>query len=193
MARKLDQILVIDVEATCWESNPPPGQTSEIIEIGLCVLDVPTLTRAEQRTILMRPVYSTVSAYCTQLTTLTQADVDGGMSLAEACQALVHEYQAPARLWASYGDYDRKQFERNCGEFGIPYPFGPTHLNVKTLAAVVYGWSREVGMSEALKRMGLPLEGTHHRGGDDAWNIAAILSRVLRSSRVGCVEPISRA
>jgi len=114
------------------------------------------------------------------------------MPLAEACQALVHEYQAPARLWASYGDYDRKQFERNCGEFGIPYPFGPTHLNVKTLAAVAYGWSREVGMqettlyvSEALKRMGLPLEGTHHRGGDDAWNIAAILGRVLRSSRVG--------
>lgn len=29
MARKLDQILVIDVEATCWEGNPPPGQTSE--------------------------------------------------------------------------------------------------------------------------------------------------------------------
>ena len=55
------------------------------------------------------------------------------------------------------------------GEFGIPYPFGPTHLNVKTLAAVAYGWSREVGMGEALKRMGLPLEGTHHRGGDDAW------------------------
>ncbi len=185
MARKLDQILVIDVEATCWEGNPPRGQTSEIIEIGLCVLDVPTLTRAEQRTILVRPVGSRVSAYCTQLTTLTQADVDGGMPLAVACQALVHEYQAPTRLWASYGDYDRKQFERNCAEFGIPYPFGPTHLNVKTLAAVVYGWSREVGMSEALKRMGLPLEGTHHRGGDDAWNIAAILSRVLRSSRMG--------
>ena len=25
MARKLDQILVIDVEATCWAGNPPPG------------------------------------------------------------------------------------------------------------------------------------------------------------------------
>ena len=187
MARKLDQILVIDVEATCWEGDPPPGQTSEIIEIGLCVLDVPTLARAEQRTILVRPVCSTVSAYCTQLTTLTQADVDGGMPLAEAGQALVHEYQAPVRPWASYGDYDRKQFERNCGEFGIPYPFGPTHLNVKTLAAVAHGWSREVGMSEALKRMGLPLEGAHHRGGDDAWNIAAILSHVLSSSRVGRV------
>ena len=142
---------------------------------------------------LVRPVYSTVSPYCTQLTTLTQTDVDSGIPLAEACQILVHEYQAPARPWASYDDYDRKQFERNCSEFGIPYPFRPTRLNVKTLLAVACGWSREVGMGEALRRMGLPLEGTHHRGGDDAWNIAAILSRVLRSGRVGCVEPGSRA
>jgi hypothetical protein len=26
MARKLDYILVIDVEATCWQGEPPPGQ-----------------------------------------------------------------------------------------------------------------------------------------------------------------------
>ena len=95
----------------------------EGIEIGLCVLDVPTLARVEQRDILVRPVCSTVSAYCTQLTTLTKADVDGGVPLAEACRILAQEYQSPARLWASYGDYDRKQFERNCGQFGIPYRF----------------------------------------------------------------------
>ena len=97
MARKLDRILVVDVEATCWEGDPPPGQFSEIIEIGLCVLDVTTLARVEQRDILVRPACSTVSSYCTQLTTLTQADVDGGMPLAEACQILAHEYQARAR------------------------------------------------------------------------------------------------
>ena len=84
MARKLDRILVVDIEATCWEGDPPPGQISEIIEIGLGVLDVATLARVEQRDILVRPVCSTVSSYCTQLTTLTQADVDGGMPLAEA-------------------------------------------------------------------------------------------------------------
>ena len=180
----------------------------EGIEIGLCVLDVPTLARVEQRDIIVRPVCSTIGRYCKHMTTLTQADVDGGVPLAEACRILAQEYQSPVRLWASYGDYDRKQFERNCGQFGIPYPFGPTRLNVKTLAAVAHGWSREVGMqettlyvSEALNRMGLPLEGAHHRGGDDAWNhvlsevegIAAILSRVLGSSRVGCVELGSRA
>ncbi|MFP4578906.1 MAG: DNA polymerase III, partial [Coleofasciculus sp.] len=29
MSRKIDQILVIDVEATCWQGKPPPGQESE--------------------------------------------------------------------------------------------------------------------------------------------------------------------
>jgi hypothetical protein len=27
------------------------------------------------------------------------------------------------------------------------------------------------------------MEGTHHRGGDDAWNIAALLGRLLAASR----------
>ena len=96
--------------------------------------------RVERRDILVRPVCSTVSPYCSRLTTLTQAHVDdGGIPLVEVCQILAREYQAPARLWVSYSDYDRKQIERNCSEFGIVYPFGPTHLNVKTLADVACG------------------------------------------------------
>jgi len=185
MARELDRILVVDVESTCWAEDPPPGQMSEIIEIGLCLVNVAALERAERRSILVRPARSTVSSHCTLLTTLTQTDVDAGVPLAEACRVLVDEYESRQRLFASYGDYDAQQFERNCAAFGIPYPFGPTHLNVKNLAAVAYGWSREVGMSEALKRTGLPLEGTHHRGGDDAWNIAGLLCHLLRRIRGG--------
>ena len=40
MAGKLDQILVIDIEATCWEGQPPEHEESEIIEIGICPIDV---------------------------------------------------------------------------------------------------------------------------------------------------------
>jgi len=183
LARKLDHILIIDVEATCWQGEPPAGQGSEIIEIGLCLLDVTTLTRVERRSILVRPARSTVSAFCTELTTLTQADVDAGVPLAQGCQTLAQEYQASSRLWASYGDYDRQQFMRNCDESGIAYPFGPGHLNVKTLLAVTLGLKREVGMRDGLAALGLPLEGTHHRAGDDAWNIAAILAAILKRAR----------
>lgn len=185
MLRQLDHILIIDIEATCWQDDPPPGQSSEIIEVGLCLLDVATLARVERRSMLVRPARSTVSAFCTELTTLTQADVEAGVSLAQACQTLAQEYQAPSRLWASYGDYDRQQFMRNCDEFDIAYPFGPGHLNVKTLLAVTLGLKREVGMRNGLAALGLPLEGTHHRAGDDAWNIAAILAAILRRARLG--------
>ena len=52
------------------------------------VVDVAALERVERRSILVQPACSTVSAYCTQLTTLIQADVDGGIPLAEACRVL---------------------------------------------------------------------------------------------------------
>ena len=71
MARSLDMILVIDVESTCWEGSPPPGQSSEIIEIGLCPVDLKTLTRLEKRSILIKPIQSEISDFCTELTTLT--------------------------------------------------------------------------------------------------------------------------
>ncbi|MFC3862567.1 hypothetical protein ACFOPQ_17525 [Deinococcus antarcticus] len=35
-------------------------------------------------------------------------------------------------------------------------------------------------MARALRHAGLPLEGSHHRGADDAWNIAALIGRLVR-------------
>lgn len=32
----------LDVEATCWEHDAPQGQRSEIIEIGVCELNLET-------------------------------------------------------------------------------------------------------------------------------------------------------
>ena len=181
MARQLDQLLVIDVEATCWEDSPPPGQENEIIEIGVCTVDVRRRQRGERESILVRPQRSRVSDFCTQLTTLTQAEVDQGIPFEEACRLLRSKYRCDQRTWASYGDYDRNQFERQCRSFGVKYPFGTTHLNVKNLFALFRGLHHEVGMSAALEMLGLSLEGIHHRGGDDAWNIASVLLALLPS------------
>jgi inhibitor of KinA sporulation pathway (predicted exonuclease) len=183
MAKKLDHIIVIDVEATCWESSPPPGQQSEIIEIGVCPLEVASGRRLGRQSILVRPERSSVSEFCTRLTTLTQEQVAGGISFDEACSLLRRQYLVKERIWASYGDYDRRQFERQCQAYSLPYPFGSRHLNIKSLLAIIHALPLEVGMAEALQLSGLPLEGVHHRGGDDAWNIAAILAAILRRAR----------
>ena len=185
MARSTDIILVIDLESTCWEGNPPEGQASEIIEIGLCPVDVNTLTQLEKRSILVKPVESEISDFCTKLTTLTPDMFTDAGSLADAIKVLKKEYRSKDRLWASWGDYDRRQFERCCTAAGVDYPFGPSHLNVKSLFASAIGHDHELGLDGAYERLGETLEGTHHRGHDDAWNIAGLLCKLLNAARNG--------
>ncbi len=178
MTRRYDQIIVVDVECTCWEGPPPPGQENEIIEIGICRLRA-NGDRMEKRSLLVKPEHSTVSAFCTELTSLTQEQVDAGMTFAEACAILEKEYRTRQRVWASYGDFDRQQFERQCAAWNVRYPFSPTHLNIKTLFTLARAMRHDVGMAQALELAGIPLEGRHHRGDDDAWNAARLLSLAL--------------
>lgn len=185
MAKLLDQILVIDVESTCWTGPPPPGQVSEIIEIGLCTVDVASLQRLEKRSILVKPTRSEISDFCRELTGLTPDMFEDAISLREALRILKKGYHSHDRLWASWGDYDRKQFERVCAEFGYAYPFGRAHLNIKTLFSVAAVEPRELGIDEACQRINIPMEGRHHRGHDDAWNIAALLCWMLGNIREG--------
>ncbi|MGV9590966.1 exonuclease domain-containing protein [Streptomyces tendae] len=173
---------VIDLEATCWDGQPPPGEVGEIVEIGLAVVDLHARERVGRHRILVRPTRSRVSAFCTELTGITQAEADGGVSLAVACDTLVREHGAGARPWASWGDYDRKQFVRQCAADGVPYPFGHpaerAHTNAKAVFTEAHGLRRRPGMAQALEIAGLPLTGRHHRGVDDAWNIAALVLRL---------------
>ncbi|MCX4546331.1 3'-5' exonuclease [Streptomyces sp. NBC_01565] len=166
---------VVDVEATCWAGSRPPGAVSEIIEIGLTVIDLDACERRSRHRILVRPVRSTVSAFCTELTGLTQDEVDRGVGFAEACRLLAAEHQAGARPWVSWGDYDRHQFTRQCQATRTTYPFGRHHSNAKAVFTEAYGLRKRPGMAQALQIAGRRLEGRHHRGEDDAWNIAALV------------------
>ena len=170
---------IIDLEATCWEDQPPPGQVSEIIEIGVCVLNLETLERSQGRSLLIRPTRSEVSEFCTRLTGHSAQTLAAGMTLAEACTLLRREYQADSRSWASWGDYDRKMLRAQCEHFGVPYPLSRRHTNAKKAFTEGYVLKKRPGMAQALSRLGLPLEGRHHSGADDAWNIAGIVARLL--------------
>lgn len=179
MKRKLDKILVVDLEATCWEGDPPAGESSEIIEIGFCLLDAATGERSDTQGILIKPRHSTLSEYCQELTTITPEMLENGLAFSEACELLMEKFESDRRTWASYGDYDRLKMIQQCEDWGVPYPFGRSHINVKNLFALQKGLKREVGLQQATALLGLPFEGTIHRGVDDAWNIAAVLDRVL--------------
>lgn len=180
----LDQLIVIDLECTCWDDkfgnyNRPDKQKSEIIEIGVAAIDIKNKSITETESIMISPVSSTVSEFCTKLTGHTQKDVEQGTSLADACKILKKKYTVNNRVWASWGDYDRVQFARDCEDKLIKVPFNRRHINAKTLFALRNKLDFELPVGAALEKMNMSFEGRPHKGVDDAKNIARILMEVL--------------
>jgi inhibitor of KinA sporulation pathway (predicted exonuclease) len=181
----LDALLVVDVEATCYEDGTAPlGFVPEIIEVGVAVLSVASLEITETWSALVRPIRTTVSPFCEALTGHTQRRLEQeGRSFREVVNLLQSRYHSRRRSWASWGNYDRMMFENGCKEHAIPYPFGDTHYNVKNMVALAAGWDRTVGMSAAAAELDFLLSGKLHRGVDDAENIAGLLALVLTGAR----------
>ena len=91
-------ILVVDVECTCWDNLPPnkfPETRNEIIEIGLAVINIKKEELVESRSIIVVPPTTEISEFCTQLTTLTPELVQAiGIPFADAMNILDKEYRA---------------------------------------------------------------------------------------------------
>lgn len=175
------EILIIDLEATCWEQDgDDQKQKSEIIEIGICKLNIETGKITSSEGILIKPVKSEINEFCTHLTSITpQMTDEHGITLSEACNILEKLYNSKNLTWASYGGYDRTMLKEQCSKIGIPYPMSSHHINVKVLLSDIHDLAKGIGMARALRMLHIPLEGTHHRGVDDAKNIAKILYTLI--------------
>jgi len=178
------RFLVVDLEATCWD-GPAPAP-NEIIEIGAVLHDVAAGDLGEFQTFVHPALMPELSPFCTTLTHIKQPDVDAAPPFPEALAAW-RAWAAGFAPWvlASWGFYDRRQLGDDCRRHGVEYPF-IGHVNIKKAFAEMRG-VRPCGMAQALRLVGLPLVGTHHRGIDDARNIAALLAWLIRHGGVGQV------
>lgn len=185
-----DEVVVIDIEATCWEGGGvPEGQRNEIIEIGACLVDVESGEVRQPMSILVQPVISTLSPFCTQLTTITPQMLEAhAVPFAEACACLIETYQTPQRLWLSWGNYDRNLFISQCAFSGVPYPFSMAHANLKKIFIRFTQQRKPMGLASALAHLELEAAGTAHRGVDDAYNTARILGVLLQRHGGGVLK-----
>lgn len=184
--RKLDKIIVADLEATCWEprDSKPAGEESEIIELGVCFLNLKTMEPEQKTSYYIRPVRSGVSKFCTELTGITEELLkEKGIPFQDAINKFKKEFAPSHRTWMSWGAYDRVELLKQCNRNHVDYPMGRNHVNAKNLYALRFGLSKELGMARALKHAGLELEGRHHSGADDAWNIAKLVATILKDGR----------
>ena len=177
-------ILVVDLEATCAADGSLPRDETEIIEIGAVMADGTTYAVFDEFQAFVRPVrHPRLTPFCTQLTGISQQEVDA----AELFPAVMNRFAAWFRQhgdvrFFSWGDYDRNQLAHDCAVCGIENPMPVEHRNLKKAFQQKYGLRRGVGMAEALQKAGLTLAGRHHRGIDDARNIARLLPFAFRTT-----------
>ena len=177
--------LVIDLEATCCDDDSLPREEMEIIEIGAIMVDAATLApQAEFQTFVKPMRHKLLTPFCTELTTITQPDVDRAPRFPQAILKLGEFVKGKDALFCSWGGYDRNQFRRDAQHHRVKLPLGERHMNIKEAFSQRLGESRQYGTGQALRRLGLSFTGTHHRAIDDARNIARLLPFVLGASEL---------
>ncbi len=173
--------LIIDFEATCCDKNSIPRAETEIIEVGAVMVAADSLKIVDEFSTFVRPVrHPQLTAFCTELTSITQDQVEAAPVFAEVVLSLrdwADKFQG--YFFCSWGDYDRNQLRRECDRNSIPYPFTDDHINLKKRFSERLGTQRKFGMAGALRKLNIPLDGTHHRGIDDARNIAKLLPFIV--------------
>jgi len=179
----------VDLEATCDEVGVHESPRSlvvapdqmETIEIGLVVIDLETLEIVDEFQRFVRPqINPRLTDFCKQLTSIQQADVDSAGTYVEVgleLGAFIARY--PDAAWASWGDYDARQLERDAGFAACPSLLaGLQHFNVRKWHKGLYD-DQPKSLKQTVESLGLVWQGTYHRGIDDARNVASIIKEML--------------
>jgi inhibitor of KinA sporulation pathway (predicted exonuclease) len=182
--------VIIDLEATCDDSEDKTSlfnrDQSEIIEIGACLIDSVYKVVEQFQTFIKPVIQPVLTAFCTQLTSISQRDVENAPGFAVA-QDLLDQWFRECEIkygqieaWCSWGGYDYRQFLRSNRQMGCEpgYFLTKPHINLKDLYVVmhrpVFKKKRSAGVGLALKQQRMTFVGTAHRALDDAINIAQL-------------------
>ncbi|KAM3136139.1 hypothetical protein pb186bvf_011761 [Paramecium bursaria] len=185
-----DYLIVIDYEATCFqdEDNLPQKKrrAQEIIEFPAVVYDINNLKVVKEFHHYIKPVEVPIlSEFCTDLTGISQEQVDNGISIQQACELFEIFSQGLHRcIVLTCGDYDmnvlKKEATRKKFEYSNNLKY---YINIKKVFPKELrdpNSNRDPGMVEMLQNCNLALLGKHHSGIDDARNITRICEFLIK-------------
>jgi inhibitor of KinA sporulation pathway (predicted exonuclease) len=106
-------LLVLDFEAQCRDRPEPAPQPQEIIEFPIVVVEVATGNVVDEYHTYVRPTaHPKLYPFCTQLTGITQAQVDSGVTIDEALDRA-------ADFAAKYDEYPNRACIVTCGHWDL--------------------------------------------------------------------------
>jgi len=166
------------------EYNQP---SNSIISIGIVVGNLATGEILEEAEWIIH-VDEQINPFITDLTGITQEQVDTGISLEDAYKQLtdIHSKHNCFRNSLCWGGGDQVDLRKALGRDDDAFLFGRRWVDAKTLF-ISYCWARDLkhqsGLARSLKRLGRDFEGTKHTAKDDAKNTFYIYRMLLGKIR----------
>ncbi|WP_196223199.1 3'-5' exonuclease [Roseibium sp. RKSG952] len=182
---RLDKVLAVDFEMTCWEEGPSPERLPEIIDVGLVEISTENLTITRSDRFFVRPKWSSVSEYCTRLTGITNENLRRhGRPLPEVANALKRKWGSGSKLWMAWGR-DDIVIERDCVKHEIENPFSRAFRNLGLECTIDSGQTENAGLHRVMGEMGLEPGRGRHTALNDAMGLAHVWIARTRSMRQG--------
>ena len=177
--------MVLDFEFTTYGDKAygkPRAFFHEIIEIGAVLLDVTSSSIEPVYQSFIRPIfYPKLTNECSRLTQINQQDVDHGVELAEALQKMEQAYVPGKTYWVGYGDADHDVLAQVCIKYKIPNPFpSEDYIDLASQFKLFYAKERRLSLKNAVREVGLELDGIEHTAMDDAKNAAQLLLKMIQ-------------
>lgn len=176
-------IVVCDLEATCWSDDEDQSIDSmEVIEIGCVLCDLNGNIKDEFMSFVRPEKNPLLSPFCTNLTSITQEDVNHAPVFEEALQLLDQWTASRNVLWSSWGNFDCKLLLSQQSRTGSDCLFTKVpHVNLKKAWRRTTKQRRQNDLQSALAFHGLRFDGVPHRAISDAKNTARLLPFILSS------------
>ncbi|XP_067115071.1 ERI1 exoribonuclease 2 [Osmerus mordax] len=203
-------LIVIDFESTCWREKKHYGQ--EIIEFPAVLLNTSTgEVEAEFHSYVQPQEHPVLSDFCTELTGITQAQVESGVPL-QICLSRFSRWLQTQQLqrgvafsrhpsgspapsnklcsFVTWSDWDLGvclQYECRRKQLHKPDVLN-SWTDLRSTYRLFYS-RKPKGLNGALQDLGIQFSGRQHSGLDDARNTAGLAWRMMKD---GCVMKITR-
>lgn len=176
---------IVDLEATCWDGLPEfQREHSEVIEVGAVGFVEGKIATHIFDTIIQPIKQPMLSKYCTDLTGITQQQVEAAPLAPAAYREFLAWLSASDLLGGTlvaWGNYDGRKLREEMKLHRIRFPFA-SYINLKTAFAAYVG-GRPMGLSRAIENLGWKFEGRHHSGICDAQNTFRIFSLLKEKAK----------
>lgn len=179
--------IVVDLEWNNAFSSKSKKAINEIIEIGAVKLDEDLNIRDTISTFIRPSVGKKLSKRVVEMTSITDADVAGGMSFINAVK-LLKSWISKDDIVMTWGDTDIRVFLENCKEFslGETIPFLGKYLDLQKYCQSRLDGSfttQQLGLSAAAELLGIKDDKFfHHRALDDSLLSVECLKKVFDES-----------